>query len=129
METVVSNLCDKLKIKRMTSCIIVYVGSILVGLLSLFGYSIWSDFKIIGMQLLDFFDFISNSILIPVVAFFTCIFIGYVIKPKAVIEEVEVSGTFKRKKLFTVVIKYIAPIFILLILISSVLDAFGIFKI
>ena len=129
METVVSNFCDKLKIKRMTSCIVVYIGSILVGLLSLFGYSIWSEVKIIGMQFLDFFDFISNSILIPVVAFFTCIFIGYVIKPKAVIEEVEISGEFKRKKLFTVIIKYVAPVFILLILVSSVLDAFGIFKI
>ena len=129
METVVSNLCDKLKIKRMTSCIVVYVGTILFGLLSLFGYSIWSEVKIIGMQFLDFFDFISNSILIPVVAFFTCIFIGYVIKPQAIIDEVEVSGEFKRKKLFTVIIKYVAPIFILLILASSILDAFGIFKI
>ncbi len=129
METVVSNLCDKLKIKRITSCIVVYVGSILFGLLSLFGYSIWSEVKIIGMQFLDFFDFISNSILIPVVAFFTCIFIGYVLKPQAIIDEVEVSGEFKRKKLFAVIIKYVAPIFILLILASSILDAFGIFKI
>ncbi len=129
METVVSSLCDKFKLKRMTSCIITYVGSIIVGLLSLFGYSIWSNFTIIGLQLLDFFDFISNSILIPVVAFLTCIFIGYVIKPQAVIEEVELSGKFKKKKLFVVVTKYIAPIFILLILASSVLEALGKFSI
>lgn len=129
METVVSNFCDKLKLKRMTSCILVYVGAILFGLLSLFGYSIWSEVKIIGMQFLDFFDFISNSILIPVVAFFTCIFIGYVLKPKAIIEEVEISSKFKNKKMFVVIIKYIAPIFILLILISSILDALGIFTI
>lgn len=129
METVVSNFCDKLKLKRMTSCIVVYIGAILVGLLSLFGYSIWSEVKIIGMQFLDFFDFISNSILIPVVAFFTCIFIGYVLKPKAIIEEVEISSKFKNKKMFVVIIKYIAPIFILLILVSSILDALGIFTI
>ncbi len=129
METIVSSVCDKLKWKRITSCIVVYVGAVVVGLLSIFGYSIWSDFKIIGMQILDFFDFISNSILIPVVAFLTCIFIGYVIKPKAIIEEVEVSGQFKRKKMFAVIIKYVAPIFILLILASSILESFGIFKI
>ena len=129
METVVSNFCDKLKLKRMTSCIVVYVGVILFGLLSLFGYSIWSEVKIIGMQFLDFFDFISNSILIPVVAFFTCIFIGYVLKPKAIIEEVEISSRFKNKKMFVVIIKYIAPIFILLILASSIMDALGVFTI
>ena len=81
------------------------------------------------MQFLDFFDFISNSVLMPVVAFLTCIFIGYVIKPKAISDEVEVSGKFKNKKLFTFIIKYLAPIMIVLILVSSVLDAFGIFKI
>ena len=81
------------------------------------------------MQFLDFFDFISNSVMMPIVAFLTCIFVGYIIKPKAIIDEIESSAPFKRKKLFEVVIKYIAPIFIVLILISSVLDAFGIFKI
>lgn len=129
METVVSIICDKAKIKRTLSCIIVYAFSIVLGLLSCFGYSIWSEVTVIGMQFLDFFDFTSNSVIMPVVALFTCVFIGYVIKPQAVIEEVELTGKFKRKKLFNLVIKYIAPIFIVLILVSSVLEAFGIFKI
>ena len=81
------------------------------------------------LRFLDFFDFISNSVLMPIVAFFTCVFVGYVIKPTAIAEEVEISGTFKRKAIFNVIIKYFAPICIVLILLSSVLDAFGIFKI
>ena len=81
------------------------------------------------MQFLDFFDFISNSVLMPIVALLTCIFIGYVLKPKTVIEEVESCGKFKRKKLFSVMIKYIAPIFIVLILAFSVLEALKILKI
>ena len=129
METVVSILCDKLKIKRLVSCISVYLFSVALGLVSCFGYSIWADVKIIGMQFLDLFDFASNSVIMPVVAFLTCIFIGYVIKPKSLIDEVELTGKFKREKLFTVVIKYIAPVFIVLILLSSVLEAFGLFKI
>ncbi|MBE7029169.1 MAG: sodium-dependent transporter [Ruminococcaceae bacterium] len=129
METVVSIICDKLKVKRIVSCIIVYVFSLILGLLSCFGYSIFDEVKIIGMQFLDFFDFISNSVIMPIVAFLTCIFIGYIIKPKALIDEIELTGTFKRKKLFEVVIKYVAPVFIVLILLSSVLEAFGIFKI
>ena len=129
METVVSIICDKLKIKRIVSCIIVYLFSLILGLLSCFGYSIFDEVKIIGMQFLDFFDFISNSVIMQIVAFLTCIFIGYIIKPKALIDEIELTGTFKRKKLFEVVIKYVAPVFIVLILLSSVLEAFGIFKI
>jgi len=129
METIVSIFCDKLHLNRKLSCAVVFAGTVIIGLLSCFGYSIWSEVKIIGMQFLDFFDFISNSVLMPVVAFTTCIFIGYIIKPKAITEEVEISGKFKREKLFNIVIKYIAPIFIVLILVSSVLDAFGIFKI
>ncbi len=81
------------------------------------------------MPFLDFFDFISNSVLMPIVAFLTCIFIGYIVKPDMFIEEIELTGKFKRKKLFLIVIKYFAPICIILILISSVLDALGIVKI
>ena len=129
METVVSIVCDKAKINRTWSCLIVLAVSVILGLMSCFGYSIWSAVTVIGMQFLDFFDFISNSVLMPIVALFTCIFIGYVIKPAAIAEEVEISGKFKRKGLFTFVIKYLAPICIVLILISSLLDVFGILKI
>ena len=129
METVVSIVCDKAKIGRKMACLIVFIFSVAVGLLSTLGYGIWAEVKIIGLQFLDFFDFISNSVLMPIVAFCTCIFVGFVIKPKAIEEEVELSGEFKRKALFNVIIKYVAPICIVLILISSVLDAFGIFKI
>ena len=129
METIVSIICDKLKWNRKITCGIVFLGTIAVGLLSCFGYNIWADVKIIGMQFLDLFDFVSNSVLMPIVAFMTCIFIGFVIKPKAIAEEIEISGKFKREKIFNVVIKYIAPIFIILILVSSVLDVLGIMPI
>lgn len=129
METVVSIFCDKLHIGRKLSCLLVFMISVVVGLVSCFGYSIWADVRIIGMQFLDLFDFISNSILMPIVALFTCIFVGYVIKPKAIIDEVESTAKFKSKKLFVFVIKYAAPVCIMLILISSVLDTLGVFKI
>ena len=136
METIVSTITDKFKLGRKLSCLVVFVGSVVVGLISAFGFSIWADVKIIGMQFLDLFDFISNSILMPIVAFCTCIFIGYVLKPKAIIDELELVdengkpyNRFRAKKLFSVIIKYVAPVCILLILVSSVLDAFGIVKI
>ena len=129
METVVSIVCDKLKIGRRTCCILVFAVSFALGLPSCLGYSVWSGVLICGMQILDFFDFASNSLLMPVVALFTCIFVGYFIKPKAIIDEVEVVGNFKMKKMFSAVIRYIAPVCLVLILISSVLNALGIISI
>ena len=104
-------------------------GALVLGALSSTGYGLLSSIKIIGMPFLDFFDFISNSVVMPIVAFLTCIFIGYVIKPKTLIEEVELSGKFRAKTLFTIMIKYIAPVFILLILGFSVLEGLGFIKI
>ncbi len=120
-ETVLSFICDKTKIGRKLACLIVFVGSLAVGLLSCFGYSIWSNVTILGNQFLDFFDFASNSVLMPIVAFLTCIFVGHIIKPKAIIDEVELSGKAKRRGLFTVMIKFVAPIFVMLILASNLI--------
>ncbi len=129
METVVSVICDKFGLGRKLSCLIVFIFCVVMGLVSTFGYGIWSEVKIIGLQFLDFFDFISNSVLMPVVAFLTCMFVGYFLKPKSIIEEIEVTAPFKGKKSLIFVVKYLAPICIILILVSSVLDVFGIFKI
>ena len=106
METVVSIVCDKFKMKRIPACVAVLVFSVLLGFLSSTGYGLLGNVKLIGMQFLDFFDFVSNSVLMPIVALCTCIFVGFFIKPKAIIEEVETDGVkFKGKKLFSVVIK------------------------
>ena len=129
METVVSIFCDKLKWNRNFSCIFVFVLCLLLGTPSSLGNGIWADIKIIGMDFLSFFDFISNSVIMPIVALCTCIFIGYFLKPQALIEEVELTGKFKKKKLFTFIIKYVAPICIVLILGFSVLEGLGYIKV
>lgn len=130
METVVSIFRDKFGWQRKTTCIFVFVLSVVLGLPSSLGFGILSNISIAGLSILDMFDFITNSVLMPIIALLTCIFIGYVIKPETLIGEIEEGDKkFKSKKLFVVMIKYIAPIFIVLILISSVLDVLGIMKI
>jgi len=129
METVVSVFCDKLKLNRKLVCLFVFIGCIILGIPSSLGFGLWSSITIIGLSFLDFFDFISNSVLMPITALLTCIFVGYIMKPKTFIEEISLTGKFKSEKLFTVVVKYIAPICIVLILVSSVLNGLGIIKI
>lgn len=130
METIVSVFRDKLKMKRVPACIAVFLICILLGIPSSLGYSAWDTVKIMGMQILDFFDFISNNLIMPVVALATSIFAGFVLKPKTIIEELESEGNkFKMKKVYSVIIRFIAPVCIVLILVSSILDVFGIVKI
>lgn len=119
METVVSIFMDKFGWKRKSTCLFVFIICIALGLPSCLGYGVLKDILILDRSFLDFFDFISNSIIMPIVAFLTCILVGYVIKPKSLIEEIELGGKFKRKTLFTIIIKYVAPVCILLILFSS----------
>ena len=125
-ETLVSILCDKLKWGRKKACAVVLVFVLAVGIPVSLGFGPLSFLAPLGMTLLDFFDFISNSVLMPIVAFLTCIFVGYVIKPKAIIEEAEVNGKFKVKKFYTVIIKYIAPVCLVAILVFSVMEVLGI---
>lgn len=130
METIVSIFCDKFHWSRKVACIFVTVLSLLMGIPSSLGFGPLSFISWMGMSVLDIMDFISNSILMPIVALFTCIFVGFIIKPKAIADEVKATdGIFKGEKLFTVMIKWIAPIFLIMILISSVASALGIFKI
>ena len=125
METIVSIVRDKFKISRPAACAIVFALSVLLGAPSSLGNGLWASVKIIGMDFLTFFDFISNSVIMPIVAILTCLFVGHIIKPKTLIDEIELTGPFKAKKMYVIMIKYIAPICILLILISSVLEGLG----
>ena len=130
METVVSIVIDKFHVKRVAACIIVFIGMMLLALPSSLGNGVWSHIQILGMDFLTFFDFISNSVMMPVVAFLTCILVGYVIRPDTLIEEAQAEGApFGGKGLFVFVIKYLAPVCIVAILISSVLSAFGVISI
>ena len=94
---------------------------------SALGYGPWADVTVFKMQFLDFFDFITNSALMPIVATATCIFVGWVLKPKAVIDEVEEGGrTFRARGLYVVMVKYFAPAFMIAILVSEICRAFKI---
>ena len=81
-----------------------------------------------GSTILDFLDFISNSVMMPIAALMACVFVGWIIKPKAIIDEVKSSGPFKAEKMFTVMVKFIAPVLLVVILVAYVAAQFGLFS-
>lgn len=128
METIVSIFSDKLGWSRHKATLIVFICAVAIGVLPCLGFGVLDFIHIGAMTILDIMDFVSNSILMPICALFTCILIGFVVKPKAVIDEATRNGEkFKSRNLFVVVIKWVSPICLVLILISSILDALGIF--
>lgn len=124
-ETLVSIVHDKFGWNRKKSCVIILAFLCIVGIPVSLGFGIWDFIAPMGMSLLDFCDFVSNSVMMPIVAFLTCIFVGYIIKPKTIIEEAQVNGTFKVKKFYTIMVKYIAPVCLIAILIFAVMESMG----
>jgi len=127
METVVSTVQDKWKLSRRVSCLIVFGISILLGVLSCLGYSAWDDILVFGkFAILDFFDFVTNSVMMPIIALCTCIFVSFILKPSVVIDEISLSGRFRLKGMFSVIIRYIAPVCLLVILVFAILEGVGV---
>ena len=128
-ETVVSILGDRFHMNRRNACIVTYIICIVLGLLSAMGYGTLSGIQPLGMAFLDFFDFISNSVLMPIVALLSCLFLGWVVGIDYIAKEVKKNSSFRREPMFRVMIRWIAPIFLVAILVSSVLCALGIISI
>ena len=125
-ESAVSTFEDELGWERRKATVIVGIVMLLLGSLSTLGYGPLANVKIIGMQILDFFDFLTNSVMMPIAAIATCLLVSRVMGVQRIEEEVTRGGSpFRRKKIFTVMIKYLCPIFAAIILISSIANAFG----
>jgi NSS family neurotransmitter:Na+ symporter len=121
-ETVVSIFCDKFKISRKKAVFITGGIVAVLGVLSALGYGVLKDIHPFGKDsFLDFFDWITNSVIMPIVALLTCIFVGFIIKPKTLIEEVKKSSKFKAEKFYSAFVKFVAPVILVGILLFGLL--------
>ena len=125
-ESAVSTLADEFKWSRVKCTTIMAAIMLFLGTLSCLGYGPLAFFTIIGMPFLDFFDFLTNSVMMPIAALAICLLVTRCMGLERLEQEVEVDGhPFRRKMIFRVMFRYIAPIFVLIILLSSIANAFG----
>ncbi|MBQ8412390.1 MAG: sodium-dependent transporter [Lachnospiraceae bacterium] len=127
MEAVVSSLMDQFHISRFKACVIETVIAAIGGIFVCLGYNkLFFNITLpngASAQVLDVLDYISNSVMMPLVALLTCILIGWIAKPQTIIDEVEKNGEkMGRKVLYIVMMKFLAPVFMVILL----LKAFGI---
>ncbi|WP_090161066.1 sodium-dependent transporter [Pseudobutyrivibrio xylanivorans] len=126
-ESAVSTFADEFKWDRHRGVNIMAVIMFLLGSLSSLGYGPLADVTVIGMQFLDFFDFLTNSVMMPIAALATCILITKFMTVEKLEAEVEQENhPFKRKGVFRFMIKFLCPLFVVIILVSAVLNVFGI---
>lgn len=124
MEAIVSSFMDAFHMSRAKAGIIESVCAVVGGIIVCLGYNkLYFEVTLPNgavAQILDIMDYISNNCLMPVVALLTCILVGWVLKPKAIIQEVEKSGCkMGRKMLYTIMIKFVAPIFLIFLLLQT----------
>ena len=129
-ETCVSIIQDGAGFSRRKSLVITVVFIVVAGLIINSGYNVLSFIQPLGegSSLLDFADFISNSVIMPIVALLTCVFVGWIIKPKTIIDEVRISAPFKAAKAWSVMVKYVAPVLVVVILVTALAQSLGIMK-
>ena len=129
MEAIVSSAMDRFKFTRKKSTVVVGIITLIAGIVVCLGYNLFY-FELTlpngaTAQILDVLDYLSNNCLMPLVGFLTCILIGWVAKPKCIIDEMTSSGhKFGRQRLYVVMMKFVAPVLLFILLIQSV----GIFK-
>ena len=144
-EACVASVCDLLHMKRRNATFFMFFVIAFLAVFSAIGYGpwggvtmtaafhnmgfagAWTEGKFFAMQFLDFFDFVTNSFLMPVVAALTCVFIGWVVKTKAIEDEVlHGEAKFAAAGFYRVMVKFVAPALIVAVLVSEVCRAFGI---
>ena len=124
LEAIVSSLMDKFGWVRKKATIVASVYSLIIGLIVCLGYNVFY-FELtlpngsVG-QILDLLDYISNYVLMPIVAIATCLLIGWILKPKTIIDEITLGGfKFHREGVYVVMVKFITPIMLLVLLLQA----------
>ena len=126
MECSVATLMEQLHISRKKASFVMIGEMLLLGIPISLGYGVLGWIQPLGMTLLDFFDFVTNSCMMPVAALSTVLLIIFVTKISTVSDEVKISSAFKREKIYNFVMKYICVPTLIVILLSYILSTFGI---
>ncbi len=125
-ESAVSTFEDELGWSRERATFMIGIIMLALGSLSALGYGPLAGVTVFGMQFLDFFDFLTNSVMMPIAAIATCLLVSRVVGVERIEQEVTREGKpFRRQKVFNFMVRYLCPIFAVIILVSSVANALG----
>jgi NSS family neurotransmitter:Na+ symporter len=124
LEAITAGMMDHFKWSRKKATLIMAGSTFFISVIVCLGYNVfYFEYTLPNgsvAQILDIFDYVSNTILMPIVGILTCVLIGWVVKPKTAIDEITLTGEkFGRKSLYIVMVKYISPLCLLIILLAG----------
>ena len=127
MEALVASAMDRFRMERKRAVLAVAAIALVLGVIVCMGYTCLYFEAVLpnnapgsNSQILDIMDYVSNSVLMPVVAIATCILVGWVIKPQTIIDEITLGGVrFRRRGLYVAMVKYITPVMLAVLLAQS----------
>ena len=124
LEAIVSSFIDRFGMARGKSTVLETVLVAIIGVIVCLGYNIFYFERTLPngatAQILDIMDYLSNNVLMPILAILTCFLVGWVLKPKTVLDEVTKNGEkFGRKGLYVAMVKVVAPVLLIFLLLLS----------
>lgn len=124
LEAIVSSTMDKFGWSRRKSLCIMSCVSLVWSVVVCLGYNVlYFEYTLpngVTGQLLDIFDYMTNNLLMPVLAIFTCILVGWVAKPNLLVGEMRLNGyRFHRKYLYVVMLRFVVPVMLTVLLIAA----------
>ena len=123
MEAIVGYAVDEWKIERKKATIGVALVEFVVGILMMLSFGVLSGISIFGRSIFDFTnDVLVSAILLPLGGLLMVLLVGWVLKPKTILDEINIGDGIKFNKYYTVTIKYIAPIAIIAMFIQLVVN-------
>lgn len=125
LEAVVSGMIDKFEFERRHAALAESAIALIIGVIVCLGYNkLYFEITLPNgatAQILDVLDYVSNQILMPILAIGTCVLIGWVTKPKYIIDEVTRNGEhLGRKTLYKIMVQFVAPALLVVLLLKSV---------
>lgn len=129
METLVATCMNLFHSARKKTALVITVLAAASSVIICLGYNVFY-FELplpngsVG-QLLDVMDYISNSFLMPITSLLTAVFVGWVVKPKWIAEEMELSGAqFRGKRIYNIMVRCVVPVIMAVLFVQST----GLFK-
>ncbi len=124
LESIVANCMEIFHTERKKTVIILSAIYLAASAVIALGYSIfYVEVKLPNGttgQLLDIMDYVSNNVMMPFIALLSTVLIGWIMTPDYVIDEVQHNGeNFRRKKLYRIMIKFVAPVMMLILFLQS----------
>ena len=121
LEMIVAYFYQERHISRPVASIGATVICLILGTFCSLSFGIWKDVTLFGMGFFDLFDFIVAKLIMPIGGMLICVFLGWIVDEKVLRAEITNMGTLRAPyyPVFRFIIRYLAPICILLIFISQ----------